>query len=189
MFDKKKLFMVNKLTIAIIILIILLAIFPIVYSKFVSKTDGSSKVGTAFYILKSDYFEANIELGKIVPRDEVYIYPFTVSNNDGKNRLETKMQYDLKIVTTTNLPLTYALYMNEDYNNNIITEDRVITDDDGTYFKEMTTNSQFFGFTEDETNKYELYVYFPSSYDDFEYQDIIEAVNVVITSKQVLDGE
>ena len=94
MFDKKKLFMVNKLTIAIIILIILLAIFPIVYSKFVSKTDGSSKVGTAFYILKSDYFEANIELGKIVPRDEAYIYPFTVSNNDGENRLETKMQYD-----------------------------------------------------------------------------------------------
>lgn len=189
MFDKKKLFMINKLTIAVIILIVILTIFPIVYSKFISETNGNSKVETAFYILNSDYFEANISLGKIVPSDEVYVYPFTISNNDGLNRLETKMKYDLKITTTTNLPLTYKLYMNENYDNNIITEEKIIMDDNGTYFKELLTNSQFFGFNEDETNKYELYVYFPSSYDDYNYQDIIEAVCISINSNQVLDGE
>ena len=179
---------IEKLVILTMVLVLLICVIPKTFSKYESDMSGVAEVETAFYVIATDYQYQTIALPTIVPRDEPYVYTFSVANNKDGKRLETRLEYNLSIRTTTNLPLTYELYKN-DSDVSIKVSDDVMADDDGTYFKEMTTNSQFFGFTEDETNKYELYVYFPSSYDDFEYQDIIEAVNVVITSKQVLDGE
>ena len=51
----------------------------------------------------------NIKLGMLEPRAEEYSYTFSVSNNDNAKRTETSLEYDLKIITTTNLPLTYEV--------------------------------------------------------------------------------
>lgn len=192
MFDKVKLLKINKLTIVIIILAIVLALLPVAYSKLFSKTDSDSKIETALYILNTDYYEKEVKLDELVPSDTPYVYNFKVANNDGKNRLETKLEYTLKIITTTNLPLSYKLYMNEDYNKgtstNIITKDTIDKNsENGAYFRTLETDKQTFGFNKDEENIYHLVVTFPKEYDSFEYQDIIEGVTICIESKQIID--
>lgn len=194
MFDKKKLFKINKLTILIISLAVILTFIPLTYSKLFSKIDSNAKVETAFYILNADYYEKTIHLDNIVPSEESYVYTFKVANNDGTNRLETKLEYNLKIITTTNLPLSYKLYMNEDYNdknsNNIIINDTIAkTSEDGAYFRTMETNKQIFGFTADEENIYYLLVTFPKEYDSFEYQDVIDGITISIESKQIIEAK
>ena len=155
MFDRRKLLKSNKLTIAIILLAVVLTLIPIAYSKLFSKTDSDSKIETALYILNTDYYEKEVKLDELVPSDTPYVYNFKVANNDGKNRLETKLEYTLKIVTTTNLPLSYKLYMNENYNynasTNIITKDTIEKNgEDGAYFRTLETAKQTFGFDKDE---------------------------------------
>lgn len=193
MFDKKKLLKSNKLTLAIIILAIILALIPIAYSKLHSVAESDSKVETALYILKADYYEKEIKLDELIPSDIPYVYTFKVSNNDGKDRLETKLEYILKIITTTNLPLSYKLYMNEDYNNvnstNIIINDIIQKNsEDGAYFRILSTEKQILNYDKDEENIYHLVVNFPKEYDSFEYQDIIEGITISIESKQIIDN-
>lgn len=192
MFDRRKLIKSNKLTIAIIALAILLTLIPIAYSKLFSRNDSDFKIETAFYILNADYYNKEIYLDNLIPSDTPYVYDFKVSNNDGTNRLETKLEYNLKIITTTNLPLTYKLYMNEDYTQNdsvnIITNDTIEkSSEDGAYFRIMETANQIFDFTNDEENIYHLVVNFPKEYDSFEYQDIIESITINIESKQIIE--
>ena len=193
MFDKKKLLKSNKLTLAIIILAIILALIPIAYSRLHLVAESDSKVETALYILKADYYEKEIKLDELIPSDIPYVYTFKVSNNDGEDRLETKLEYILKIITTTNLPLSYKLYMNEDYNSanstNIITNDTIQKNsEDGAYFRILSTEKQIFNYDKNEENIYHLIVNFPKEYDSFEYQDIIEGITISIESKQIIDN-
>ncbi len=193
MFDIKKLLKSNKLTLVVIILALILTLIPIAYSRLSSKTDSDSKIETALYILNTDYYEKEIKLDELVPSVTPYVYDFKVANNNGKDRLETKLEYTLKIVTTTNLPLSYKLYMNEDYNKetstNIITKDKIEkSSDEGAYFRTLETEKQTFSFEKDEENIYHLVVTFPQEYDSFEYQDIIEGVTIYIESKQIIDN-
>ena len=105
MIDKVKFLKFKRVSILIILFLLLLIVVPFTYSKFFSSAKSDAKVDTAFYILKADYYETNICIDDIAPSDDVYTYDFSVLNNDGKNRAETNMEYTLKIVTTTNLPI------------------------------------------------------------------------------------
>ena len=190
-FDIKKFLMINKLTILLIIFVCVAIFIPITYSILKTDTSSNYKLDTAFYILKSDYYEKNIKLDEIYPSDNPFVYNFSISNFDGENRLETLMDYDLKIITTTNLPLSYELYLNQNYDdegaNNIIINDYISGDEDGTYFRYLETNTVRFNFNNDITNNYQLVVKFPKTYEGFEYQDILEYVGIVVESKQVLE--
>ena len=195
MIDKVKFLKFNRVSILIILFLLLLIVVPFTYSKFFSSAKSDAKVDTAFYILKADYYETNICIDDIAPSDDVYTYDFSVLNNDGKNRVETNMEYTLKIVTTTNLPLSYALYKNEKYNDNnssnIITGDVIARDgdaEDSTYFRTLSTEKEKFGFKKDEKNDYQLVISFPKEYDSFEYQGIVEGIKIVIESRQVIDN-
>lgn len=193
MFDTKKLLKSNKLTLAIIILALILTLIPIAYSRLYGEAESDSKIETAIYILNTDYYEKEIKLDEIAPSDTPYVYNFKIANNNKTDRTETKLEYNLKIVTTTNLPLSYKLYMNEDYNNNnstnIITKDTIEkTGEEGAYFRTLETNKQTFNFTKDEENIYHLVVTFPKEYDSFEYQDIIEGITICIDSKQIIEN-
>lgn len=183
--------MVNRVTILLVILAILILIIPITYSILKTDTSSNYKLDTAFYILRSDYYEKEIKLDEIYPSDTVFVYKFSVSNFDGDKHLETLMDYYLKIVTTTNLPLSYELYLNQNYDDdtakNIIVNDYIDVDNDGTYFRYLETNPERFNFNDDITNNYQLVVKFPKTYESFEYQNILEYVGVVIESKQVIE--
>ncbi len=190
MIDKKKFLMFNRLTILVIILAILTLLIPITYSVFKTDTSSDFKLDTAFYILKSDYYSKQIKLDDISPSDTAFVYDFSVSNYDGEKRLETLMDYDLEIITTTNLPLSYELYMNEEYSdtaNDIIISDSILADSDGTYFRYLKTDTERLSFEDNITNYYHLVVKFPKMYESFEYQDILEYVEIVIDTKQVIE--
>ena len=190
MFDVKKFLKVNKITLIFILIAILFVLVPVVYSKFFSNTIGENNVETAYYILKPDYHMVDtLNLGDLIPRDEPYVHTFSISNTDGTNRLETELNYSLEIITTTNLPLTYEIYLNGNYDVNIISSEDVYQDEYSTYFKKINVPSRFMGFNRDITDTYTLKVYFPSTYKDIKYQNIPELFEVDIKSKQVISGD
>ena len=191
MIDIKKFLKYNRLTIAIIILAILLFIVPITYSRFQSTRTPNAEIETAFYIIDSNYETKSVHLDDLVPSDTPYTYNFTVANNNGTDRAETDIEYTIEITSTTNLPLTYALYLNQEYTDedstNIIINDTTQPDEHGTYFKKMVTESKKFSHLKDESNSYQMTVVFPKEYEDFEYQGIIEGIIITVKSKQVIE--
>ena len=192
-FDKEKFLLAFKLSILAIIILLILLLMPSSFSKFVSKSDSNAKAEVAFYLVKSDYFTESILLEEIAPKTEPYVYNFTVSNFSSDGRTETNLSYDLSIKTTTNLPLEYKLFLNQNYNDDgavdIITSNETTADDDGTYFTTFTTDKKYFSHSYDETNNYQLVAYFPPTYNDSKYQDIYELVEIIIDSKQILDTD
>ena len=117
-----------------------------------------------------------------------------VANNDGTNRLGVDATYDLKIVTTTNLPLEYKLFRNQTYDaagavNIISSSTTVAADEDGTYFKTMVAPSENFSYTADQQYSYQLVIYFPTTYMSYNYKDIVESIEIVVDSRQILDSD
>lgn len=174
-----------KWIIIALIFTFLIILIPVTFSRYESSATSKAEIQYAFYILKADYFTKNIKLMDIVPRDEDYMYVFTVSNFEGDKRLETKLEYDLWISCTTNLPLEYKLYLNDDMNNNIILSDDTSPDEDGTYFRKLTTNKRNFSYTDNQTDTYYLFIRFPSIYKDSMYADIVENITININSRQI----
>lgn len=188
--NKKKFKLYRKLVILFIGLFIVLRIFTLTLSKFESNSESSANIDIAFYLLKEDYQSMNISLDNIFPSNIPYVYNFSISNVDGEKVAETNLTYDLKIKTTTNLPLTYELYLNEEYNkvgaSNIITNNQTIQDEYDTYFKELETATRTFLYTEKKVDTYQLVIYFPIQYNSIDYQDIIEGIEITVDSKQIV---
>jgi hypothetical protein len=179
-----------KISFLLIMLLILLIMLPMSYSRYESTTTSNANATVAYYVLDAGYQYVNVKIPNLTPSINPYLYTFSISNNDGTNRTDTLLEYDLIVKTTTNLDLTYELYMNEDYQNplstNIITATNIVQDAHNTYFKEMTTNTQYFTYLYDETNNYTLLINFPTTYSSHIYQDIIEGIFLIIESKQVI---
>lgn len=190
MIRNRKKFLYKKLVILIICFFIVLRIFSLVLSKYQDEAWSVAEVDVAFYLLKEDLQSMTINLDSLFPQENAYIYTFSIGNTDGTNTAEVDLTYDLKLKTTTNLPLKYKLYMNENYTDknakDIIIKDEIIQDDDGTYFKEISTDTQTLEYTKNTTNVYQLVVEFPGNYDDESYQDIIEAIEISIEGKQLI---
>lgn len=188
-----------KLIVLIMCLVIILRIFTLILAKYESETSTDAEIDIAFYLFKEDYQTMTLNLGSIVPQNNVYVFDFNIGNQDGTDTAEIDLTYDLTIRTTTNLPITYSLYMNQNYTDSgatsIIKTNTVEQDDDGTYFRTMTTDTQELLFRTPKTNSYQLVVNFPLSYTDpntntttsynvEKYQDIIEAIEIKVESRQ-----
>ncbi len=177
-------------TLLFILLLLTIFLTPMTLSKYSTTTNSSAETQIAFYLLKATYQTSTVLLDEITPRNEPYTYTFSVSNTNGTKRTETNLEYDLSIKTTTNLPLSYRLYLNSVYTDanaeDAITNSSIIQDDDGTYFNIFETDTKYFSHSYNETNNYQLVVYFPSNYVDEMYQDIIELIEIRIESKQVM---
>lgn len=189
--NKKKFKLTMFLSFLTILLYVMIFIMPATHSKYSSETQSKADTKIAFYLLKTDYLTDVVLLDEIAPRNEPYTYKFKITNNNGTKRTETDLQYDLSIRTTTNLPLTYDLYLNSEYTDNnatsIITSEQVVQDDDGTYFNIFKTDRKYFNHTYNETNEYQLVVYFPSIYIDELYQDIVDSIEITVDSKQIIN--
>ena len=191
-FNKRRFLLVSKLNVIFIIFVIIVYFCPVTLSKYESTSNGSAVSSIAYYVVGTDYQTDSIYLMGMIPRSEEYVYNFTVSNFDSDNNIaETDLSYDLSVVTTTNLPLEYELYISEDGNSysNAVSNDEIKLDDDNTYFRYLSTNKISMLHTESKTYYYTLKVKFDSSYDSHIYQDIIEGVRIIIDSKQILEGE
>lgn len=171
-------------------LIILLANFPKTYSKYETDAMGRTDVETAYYVINAEYQTDTIKMFDLVPSNNQYVYTFSVANNKDGKRLETRLKYNLKIRATTNLPLTYELYKIVNSEDVVFkAADEVILDYYGTYFRHISTEDEYFSYIYDETNYYKLVVSFPEEFNNSQYQDIVEFMEIIIDSKQLLDGE
>mgnify|MGYP003301295972 CR=1 FL=1 len=130
-----------------------------------------------------------IDLASIVPQDNEYTFEFSIGNQDSEQIAEVDLEYELTLRATTNLPLTYKLYMNEQYTDDgatsIIKENTVNYDEHGTYFRTITTEPIYLSYKEGKTNLYQLVVHFPANYNQEIYQDIIELIEINVDAKQV----
>ena len=180
-----------------IVLLMIIVGCLIIISKSLSKyeTEVQTKVQSniAFYLTKTEYMTKNIKLADIKPSNNPYIYTFKVGNVDGNKRSEVDISYILKIITTTNIPLRYELYMNEDYQlstatNLISNENKVIEpDEDGTYFQTFTFEEEKLYYSTDKTNEYTLLVYYDITENNAKYQDTVESIRIVVDSSQIID--
>lgn len=187
--NKKLRRLYEKLIILVLCFLIIARIFVLVLSKYESISDSYANVDIAFYLFKEDYKTMTINLASILPQDNEYVFEFTIGNQDGIEIAEVDLEYELTLRTTTNLPLTYELYMNQQYTDdgaiNIIKENSVDLDEYGTYFRTMTTDKITLPYTQGITNLYQLVVYFPANYDQENYQDIIELLEITVNAQQV----
>lgn len=181
--------LVKKSIIAFFLLMIAIILINITISKYESEANSDVEIDVAFYLLKEDFKTMSVALPEIIPRAEPYVYVFSIGNNDKNSRTETAIEYDLELITTTNLPLRYELYLNKNYNENgavnIINQNNIEQDEDNTYFRHITTTTRTFGYKQDETNIYYLVVYFPEEYNSIDYQNIIESIQIKINSRQL----
>ena len=187
--DKKKIRLYQKLVILLICFIIVLRIFTIILSRYESTANSDANVDIAFYLLKEDYQEMKLNLSSIFPQNEVYTYKFSIGNQDGDKVAEVNLEYELELIATTNLPLTYELYKNEEYTEqgatNIIQSNEVEQDEFGTYFRTMKTEKETLNFEEPKTNVYQLVIHFPEDYNTSNYQDILEMLRITVNGKQI----
>ena len=188
MINKKRI-VYTKLVILILCFFISLRIFVLVLSKYESISNSNANLDIAFYLLKEDYQTMTTNLASIEPRDNAYVFNISIGNQDGEKKAEVDLIYDLTIRTTTNLPLTYDLYMNQQFDDNdavsIIKENVISQDENMTYFRTITTEPITLRYTIGTTNVYQLVVYFPKDYNKENYQDIIEALEITVEAKQV----
>ena len=189
MANKKLRRLYMKLVILVLCLLIIARIFVLVLSKYESISDSYANVDIAFYLLKEDYKTMTIDLASIVPRDNEYIFEFSIGNQEGEQIAEVDLEYELTLRATTNLPLGYKLYLNEEYTSegstNIIKENTVNVDEYGTYFRTMTTEKILLKYTEGKTNLYQLVVTFPQNYNSEIYQNVLELLEINVNAEQV----
>lgn len=178
-----------KLIILVLCLLIIARIFVLVLSKYESIANSYANVEIAFYLLKEDYKTMTINLAELLPQDNAYVFDFSIGNEDGIKMAEVDLEYELSLRTTTNLPLTFELYMNEKYTDegatNIIKENNIALDEQGTYFRTMTTDKVYLSYKEGVTNLYQLVVHLPANYNQEIYQDIIELLEINVNAQQV----
>lgn len=192
--DIKKLISSIKVDLLIIIILVLINVIPVTISRYESTGVGNTTTNIAFYLLNKDYQTNNIKLTTLAPSNTPYVYNFSVSNFTPTKTSEVDIEYILKIVTTTNLPLTFKLYKNEDYTNststNLVTNENteVIADSDGTYLKYITCAKETMLYNENKTNNYTLLIYYNQENADEMYQNTIESIRIVLDSNQIVDN-
>jgi len=167
------------------ILLVIVSIIGITYSRYESEGLSNPDIETALYLLKEEYKSMSICLEDIHPSDVANLYTFSISNNDGKYRAEVNLEYEVEIISTTNLPLEYDVYI-KGTDESVIVTDVVEQDEDGTYFRKIKLNKRSFSYEKDETDTYVLEVMFDSKYNDISYQDIIESIEINVKSNQVI---
>ena len=190
MFSKRRLKLSIKLIITFCFIFLVLLIVPKALARYQSISSSNANVDIAFYVISSSMQTENLVMNDIEPSTEPYIYTFSVSNFQDTKRLETKAKYKIKITTTTNLPFVYELYQqNGTELVNVSLGESITPDSDGMYLRKIETNYYEFGYTSDETDIYQLYIYYPTGYDTYEYQNMVENISINIDSKQVLEND
>ena len=190
--EEKKRFLLFML---ILLLSMFIACFLIksAYASYSSSAKLVTNIDKAIYLINSDKMSFNIDSDQIVPSLEPYTYKFSISNFNDSKRSEINILYSIKIITTTNLPISIQLYRNENPDDanatGLLTGARTVQDDDGSWYNIYDNLQQFeFDYKNKITDIYTLVVNFPKSYSSSTtYADCIENIEIIIDSEQKVD--
>lgn len=189
--EKKRLLIV--VTGLFLLIILAINLFQIAYASYESEAKLNANINKALYILEEGGMNFNIDLNKIEPSDKPYIYKFSISNYKGNKHSQVDIEYKIDFKTTTNLPLTYELYRNENYDDvgakNLFNMAKLTQDTDGAWYNTLEGKEKYiFPYVENKTDIYTLVIHFPKEYKtNTEYADNIENIEVGIKSNQVTD--
>lgn len=190
MLSKKRFVLSLKVILVIILFISVFILIPHGLSRYQTITGSNVEIDMAFYVVGTSMTKEDLIMNDITPSQEPYIYTFTVQNYDDRGRIETKASYTINITTTTNIPFLYEVYKTNGLTKeNIILEETVTQDEDLMYFRNIRTKSFEFDFKENQTDLYQLYIYYPNDYDSYEFQNIVENISITIDSKQMLESD
>ena len=159
------------------------------YSLYETNIKLNANVDKAIYLLTDEKMTFNIDSYGISPRDDPYIYTFSVSNFKDDRRGDFDLEYYIRIRTTTNLPLTLKLYRNESYSataTNLLSTYELIIDTGGAWYKNYNRTSTYnLLCANTTTDTYTLVIEFPQVYKTYpEYAGVPENIEVGIYSKQ-----
>ena len=190
--DRKRFILVGKIVFIFVAIVVIVNLVGETYTRYESNVDLSAEAATAFFVVDQGTYESSISLTGLIPSLEPLYYRFYVANYDeDENKTNVDLTYKIKFETTTNLPLTYEIVRNEDFNGsytNIIDSTSVRQDDNDVYYNFLTDNDTYsFGHRQKEEDEYILKVVFPQSYKDYPdlYQGVIELFSIIIDASQV----
>ena len=191
-FDKKKLFGVMKITFVFVALVIITNIVNNTSARYESEADISAEANVAFFIADQGTYESTISLSGLTPSLQPTYYTFYVRNYDENgHRANVDLEYQIKFETTTNLPLSYEVVRNEDFDpgyTNII-EASALRQDEYDVFYNVFTNDDTYSFvhTRNQVDQYTLKVIFPESNKNYpdKYQGAVELFSVIVDAHQV----
>ena len=162
---------------------ILLVILKSTYASFETNSSGNALSKVAFYILNTKTETENLKISNIKPDGKDNNYLITVSNFNDTKVSDVDLEYSLEIRTTTNIPVTYKLYLN-DSSDNIMSTKELVNDTDNTYFYKYKSILQKFTHQVKRTDTYKLVINFPSNYNDEVYQSMIDNVEISVNARQ-----
>lgn len=178
-----------KLIMAIFVLLLVHRIVFNSFSLYESNATTNANIEVAYFLLDDTYEEKTIMLEDMKPGDtkevDIAISNYFLDEEGNEVITETDMQYTFKLRTTTNLPLEYSIFLNQssDSGTNIVQMD-TIQDDHDTYFYQLLEDTREFSYEEGQTNTYTLKITLPEQYNNVEYQNVIECIEVVVDGQQ-----
>lgn len=190
-YEEKKRFIIFSIML-LVILFVSFQLLSVSFARYETVSKLRANIDKAVYLLDDKGLTFNLDSLKLIPSDDPYVYKFSVSNFNDSTRSDISIKYKLKITTTTNLPITLALYKNENYDDseavNICSTYRLAQDVDGSWYKIYEIDNYVtFLYTEEATNIYSLVINFPKIYSsNTVYADKIENIEVSIISEQII---
>ena len=160
-------------------------------SRYESEANIDVSPRLAFFIIDVGTYNDSFELGKILPSTNPYLYTFNVSNFKGDRRINVNLEYDIELVSTTNLPLNIKVFKSGTpmSGSGIIATDTITNDDDGMYFRSMAIGEVFnFSYTQNKTDEYVLWIEFPESYkyNSEDYEGVLELIEIKVNARQIV---
>lgn len=155
------------------------------FSLFESEIEGDSNTDIAFYVLEDSLQTHELFLGNMSPGESQTIAFYVQNYNEDEDiEAEVDMTYSVKLKCTENLPLNINLY--ED--STLITNKSFAKDDYGTWFLYINVPQHTLTHGVREKHNYILNVEFSADeIDKPQYQDLVEAIEVTVESKQVIE--
>ena len=190
-FEEKKRFLLFSLFL-LLILYLSFKLFGVAYASYETNAKLNASIDRAIYLIDNEGMSFNIDPEQIIPSDDPYVYKFSISNFNATTRSDIDLLYELRVTTTTNLPLTFELYRNENYDDatavNLFSSPRVAQDEDGAWYNIYEPSGVYeMLYAEEVTDIYTLVINFPKVYSsNVVYADSIENIEVMIKSKQMV---
>ena len=190
-FDTQRFTFVGKIILILFICVVIFNLVDKANSRYESEANVSAEASVAFFVVDQGTYEGSISLTGLEPSTQPFYYTFFVRNYDENGyRTDVNLTYDIKVETTTNLPLTYEIIRNQSFSGthtNLLTNWTTRQDDNDVYYKTSNILGTYsFGHAANQVDQYTIKVNFPISYKDYpEYQGSIELFSIIINATQV----
>ena len=180
--------MKKKIVISLVVIISILFISGITYSKYTS--NASLAVTNQFlakFIFDAEETDSiSLPMTSLNPGDEES-YTFSVTNNKDNKRSNVDIEYSIRLETFHFMPLDIKLYkVLDDKEELVLNCDESYSRDDE---NKLICNSSplTLSYSEDVKDDYKLVVSFSEEYNSLEYTDLVDYIDISIKSYQKTD--